>query len=511
MGENATKVLCSLHGGKIEIAEESKTYLTLVNRVCYYNRPNFNNTMLPYPDDENGRAEVEAFAKTLVDMPVQAKYAVNAKGQPTFRGHEVQKDKNGNYVFGTQSIGTHTEVWIAEDDVVLTDGTTEKLPCLFAKQKIWKRYGNYIAAVRRLFAEGRLHNSWEIECSAYEYKDGVKILKTYEFEGNAFLGWDLGYNPAYGPSASVLSLASEDAPTELMVAQELSKDLQESEVNKKMDNENFEVEVAVESEISGANPENAENIHTAENTHEPSATEGALEGEEMAGQEESPAASEEGAEGGETVEVSMMTERDLRRALYEALAKDGMKYPWIAFLFPADNIAWVKDEESEKRDLYFVEVQYAIEEGNVSIVSKTEVELMASPRDFNNMLSQRDEKIKSLEKDVSSLSEYKEKWEAEEQRKEAEEKARQVASLRNWAEERGCFTEEELSQDGEIGKLISELKTLEVKAMAADRMIARQRKDEGQKEVSSVSDKPRSALESDGDVRSAMWKKFINA
>ena len=42
-------------------------------------------------------------------------------------------------------------------------------------------------------------------------------------------------------------------------------------------------------------------------------------------------------------------------------------------------------------------------------------------------------------------------------------------------------------------------------------MIARQHKDEGQKEVSSVSDKPRSALESDGDVRSAMWKKFINA
>lgn len=339
----------------------------------------------------------------------------------------------------------------------------------------------------------------------------MKILKTYEFEGNAFLGWDLGYNPAYGPSASVLSLASEDAPTELMVAQELSKDLQESEVNKKMDNENFEVEVAVESEISGANPENAENIRTAENTHESSAAEGALEGEEMAGREEAPAASEESAEDGETVEVSMMTERDLRRALYEALAKDGMKYPWIAFLFPADNIAWVKDEESEKRDLYFVEVQYAIEEGNVSIVSKTEVELMASPRDFNNMLSQRDEKIKSLEKDVSSLSEYKEKWEAEEQRKKAEEKARQVASLRNWAEERGCFTEEELSQDGEIGKLISELKTLEVKAMAADRMIARQHKDEGQKEVSSVSDKPRSALESDGDVRSAMWKKFINA
>lgn len=129
----------------------------------------------------------------------------------------------------------------------------------------------------------------------------------------------------------------------------------------------------------------------------------------MAGQEDAAASSEEGAEGGETVEVSMMTERDLRRALYEALEKDGMKYPWIAFLFPADNIAWVKDEESEKRDLYFVEVQYAIEEGNVSIVSKTEVELMASPRDFNNMLSQRDEKIKSLEKDVSSLSEYKRK------------------------------------------------------------------------------------------------------
>lgn len=39
-------------------------------------------------------------------MPVQALYRTNLLGEPTFSGHEMYKDENGDIQFGTQSIGT---------------------------------------------------------------------------------------------------------------------------------------------------------------------------------------------------------------------------------------------------------------------------------------------------------------------------------------------------------------------------------------------------------------------
>ena len=67
-------------GQVINIAEHT-TYIELVSRVCYYNEPNLNNDMLPYDDTSLERAQ------TLVNMPVQARYRVNANGDPTFGSH----------------------------------------------------------------------------------------------------------------------------------------------------------------------------------------------------------------------------------------------------------------------------------------------------------------------------------------------------------------------------------------------------------------------------------------
>lgn len=208
------KILVS---SKIVEISEHKNYLELVNRVCFYDEQNFNGTMLPYDDT------AEEKAQTLKNMPVVAKYTTDVMGKPTFKGHEVSIDRDGDVVFGTTPIGVHTDVWIAEDQVEVTDGTTKTLPCLFAKQRIWSRNKNAVAAIQRLYSENNLHNSWEISVSQYVFEKGIKKLTDYAFEGNAFIG----VAPAYGNAAQVLSVASREC--ELLVAEALSQDLLEND------------------------------------------------------------------------------------------------------------------------------------------------------------------------------------------------------------------------------------------------------------------------------------------
>ena len=108
----------------VELSEDDKSYLEMVNRVCYYGQPNLNGVILP----EDTAAQ---FAVTLVDMPVYAKCRVNDKGEPTFGSHEVRLDDEGEIIFDTIPIGVHTSVEI-KDDTVSVNGIQQTLPCLFA-------------------------------------------------------------------------------------------------------------------------------------------------------------------------------------------------------------------------------------------------------------------------------------------------------------------------------------------------------------------------------------------
>lgn len=69
----------------IELSE-NENYIELTNRLCYYTDPNLNNVALEYNETSIDKA------KTLINMPVVAKYATNSKGEPTFKGHEVYFD-----------------------------------------------------------------------------------------------------------------------------------------------------------------------------------------------------------------------------------------------------------------------------------------------------------------------------------------------------------------------------------------------------------------------------------
>ena len=150
----------------IDISEH-ENYIELTNRLCYYDDKNLNNVMLPYKGVEE---DAKRMASTLINMPLQAKYK-KVMGLDDLGGHELSIDENGNAVWGTVSIGTHTNAWISEpEDVITVNGEHKKLPCLYATARVWKRNANIVSAIKRLFASaGGLNSSWEIASNAYEF------------------------------------------------------------------------------------------------------------------------------------------------------------------------------------------------------------------------------------------------------------------------------------------------------------------------------------------------------
>ncbi|MGN1341367.1 MAG: hypothetical protein ACI4WS_13830 [Oscillospiraceae bacterium] len=209
----AGNVTIEMSSTALELSEHPN-YIELTNRLCYYGEPNLNDVELP-------AETAEKYAQSLVLQPVVAKYKV-ISGKPDLGGHEARVGSDGKVTFGTESVGVHESVEVKTDSVTVR-GETKTLPCLFAKSRIWTRNENVVAAVKRLFSEGRLHSSWELLVSDYEYKDGIKVLKDYTFTSNALLGTNS--SPAYGDAASALVMAEAEDQPEYIIAEALAKDL----------------------------------------------------------------------------------------------------------------------------------------------------------------------------------------------------------------------------------------------------------------------------------------------
>ena len=210
-------------------------------------------------------------------MPVKAFYCTNAEGEPTFGGHEASYDEDGNIVFNTEKIGVHREVYIKNTNVTAADGTKRRLPCLYAKIRVWTDKPHMVAAIKRLYGLGKLNTSWEAEISQFEYKNGIKYLHDYEFIGNAMLGFDDARRPnkpAYGQDAKIVSMSAKK-PNEqqytLMIAEALARDLienptiinkvqLENEVSTMTENENV---VTPATEVSETDAPEVEPIDTS--------------------------------------------------------------------------------------------------------------------------------------------------------------------------------------------------------------------------------------------------------
>ena len=453
------KISIALSSRTVDVAEH-KNYYELVDRVCFYDAPNANGVRLPY--DESALEK----AQTLVGMPVYAKYCVTADGEPTFRGHEAYLDEDGEIAFDTEAIGVHMSVDIREDDVEI-DGTVKTLPCLFAKQKIWKRDKNVCAAVLRLYDMGKLYNSWEITSTEYSFKDGVKTLDDYVFDGNTYLGFEYA-SPAYGKSAKVLSLSSLK-DSELMIAEALSKDL-----------------LGTSSDIETDGKED-KTLSEENKILEPETDLGA-EGEEQTAAEE-----QNQTDAVENVDTSAMTDWDLRIKLSQKASETLGKPAWAAFNFPLDKTVWVEacDRESE---LDYVHFTYEVSaDDEITLSEPQDVKLMVSVAELNSVLSEKNDalvsasaEIDNLNQTIAQLKEIKEKYQTILNEQAESEREAQVKELREYIESSNQFTPEELSEGSEISKMISELKETELKTMVADRVVASLKAKTGKTETAAL-------------------------
>lgn len=457
----------------IEISEEDKSYLQMVNRVCYYGAPNANGVILPAETAEN-------FASTLVEMPVYAKCRVNENGEPTFGSHEVCLDENGELFFDTIPIGVHTSVEVKEDTVTV-GGVQQTLPCLFATQKIWTRNTNAVAAIKRLFAEGKLHNSWELYNNAYSFSNGLKTITDYEFVGNTLLGYEYA-DPAYGESAKVLSISE----SELMVAEALSRDLVSQKEEDENVNHNTNTDPVAESVQEGAEATNVVNESeaqpAADGTFEATPAEGVVanNGESTSDGEASGTAAEAEPEPegeGKAVmpqENSALTDFDIRDKIRNASQALIDGWCWVAFVFPEQHYALLQTDETDS-ELSFVKVSYMVnDDDTVTVSDPVKVKLAVPIAEVNDRIAELTETIAALNNDLSNAKAQIEQLEPYREAAENAAKEQKRAELRAYAENSCQFTEEELNSE-EISGLIEQMDEAALKSMIADRVVSAQR------------------------------------
>lgn len=454
-----------LTSSTIELSEdeENSQFLTLVNRICYYDEPNLNSVLLPSDT-------AEECAQSLIDMPVYAKCRTNADGEPTFGSHEVALDADGELFFDTTPIGVHTAVEI-KDDTVDVNGKLETLPCLFATQKIWKRNKNAVAAIKRLFAEGKLHNSWEIASYEYSFADGVKTITGYEFEGNTFLGYEFA-DPAYGKDAKVVSLSQTD---ELMVAEALSRDLIDQKSSKedetlKKNKTSAQVEPQVDPQVDPQATEptvEPAQVAPVEPTVEPAQA----EPQNIEPAQAEPAEPQPEEPQGEPV-VASLTDWDIQRKIDEG-ARDLIDgWYWVAYLFPEEHKALLRVEGGD--ELSYMQVSYVVnDDDTVTVSDPVDVKLSVSVSGINSKVAELTDTIASLNQKVNDLTAEVETLTPYREAAQKAEHDAAEAKLRAYAENSKQFTEEEL-QSEEMTKIFSELDESVLKMMIADRVVSAQ-------------------------------------
>ena len=397
----------------IELSEH-KTYIELTRRLCYYDYPNLNGVQL-------NSDTAEEKAQSLLMQPVVAKYK-RIRNKDDLGGHECSVDNNGNVTFGTVPIGVNVAVEIKNDTVNINNNTVET-PCLFATSRIWTRNKNVCSAIKRLFAEGKLHSSWEILTENAEYVNNVKILKDYVFEADALLGSTS--NPAYGECATTLCVASAEDP-EILLSEAIANDfnIDNSETKEDKTLKIKENESVVTSENENADVVTDEVVETSQET--------------------------------ENVETTETTETvsEAREAKAEKIE---------------DTTADENTEKSEENN------SDNADDSNEEVVSDTDTIIANLKQEIvekNDAIIKANEEIANLKAVNESLVQYKETYEKVEAEKAADELAKKKKCLSEYAVRSGYISSEEIESSEEIKKLIEAVDENGIKAIIVDRLMA---------------------------------------
>ena len=395
----------------IELSEH-KTYIELTRRLCYYDYPNLNGVQL-------NSDTAEEKAQSLLMQPVVAKYK-RIRNKDDLGGHECSVDNNGNVTFGTVPIGVNVAVEIKNDTVNINNNTVET-PCLFATSRIWTRNKNVCSAIKRLFAEGKLHSSWEILTENAEYVNNVKILKDYVFEADALLGSTS--NPAYGECATTLCVASAEDP-EILLSEAIANDfnIDNSETKEDKTLKIKENESVVTSE--NADVVTDEVVETSQETKNVETT--------------------------ETTETVSETREAKAEKIEDTTADENTE----------------KSEESNSDNT---------DTSNEEVVSDTDTIIANLKQEIvekNDAIIKANEEIANLKAVNESLVQYKEMYEKIEAEKAADELAKKKKCLSEYAVRSGYISSEEIESSEEIKKLIDAVDENGIKAIIVDRLMA---------------------------------------
>ena len=397
----------------IELSEH-KTYIELTRRLCYYDYPNLNGVQL-------NSDTAEEKAQSLLMQPVVAKYK-RIRNKDDLGGHECSVDNNGNVTFGTVPIGVNVAVEIKNDTVNINNNTVET-PCLFATSRIWTRNKNVCSAIKRLFAEGKLHSSWEILTENAEYVNNVKILKDYVFEADALLGSTS--NPAYGECATTLCVASAEDP-EILLSEAIAND--------------FNIDNSETKEDKTLKIKENESVVTSENENTDVVTDEVVETSQET----------ENVETTETTETVSETREAKAEKIEDTTADENTE----------------KSEESNSDNT---------DTSNKEVVSDTDTIIANLKQEIvekNDAIIKANEEIANLKAVNESLIQYKEMYEKVEAEKAADELAKKKKCLSEYAVKSGYISSDEIESSEEIKKLIDAVDENGIKAIIVDRLMA---------------------------------------
>ena len=397
----------------IELSEH-KTYIELTRRLCYYDYPNLNGVQL-------NSDTAEEKAQSLLMQPVVAKYK-RIRNKDDLGGHECSVDNKGNVTFGTVPIGVNVAVEIKNDTVNINNNTVET-PCLFATSRIWTRNKNVCSAIKRLFAEGKLHSSWEILTENAEYVNNVKILKDYVFEADALLGSTS--NPAYGECATTLCVASAEDP-EILLSEAIAND--------------FNIDNSETKEDKTLKIKENESVVTSENENSDVVTDEVVETSQET----------ENVETTETTETVSETREAKAEKIEDTTADENTE----------------KSEESNSDNT---------DTSNEEVVSDTDTIIANLKQEIvekNDAIIKANDEIANLKAVNESLMQYKEMYEKVEAEKAADELAKKKKCLSEYAVRSGYISSDEIESSEEIKKLIETVDENGIKAIIVDRLMA---------------------------------------
>lgn len=253
-------------------------------------------------------------------------------------------------------------------------------------------------------------------------------------------------------------------------------------MNETIVSEEIEVVIPAEAEepIAVETPESAENTPEAvePETENAEPVEAEVETEEAeSGEPEVEETEQESSEDVE-VEASALTIRDIHVRINMALREKNVDGD-VAFLYPEDHIALVHVWGRDFGELEYLQFTYSVDGDTVTLDDGVKIRLEATVLTMNQTIAEKNEalieasqRIKGLEAEVAELRPYKEAADKIEAERLAAEKQAKITALEQYAAKSGFVTSEEISEDGEIKTMISELNEAGIKQLIADRFMA---------------------------------------